>query len=1054
MNPDTPSTSPDAAPPPPVPPLPDGAGAGRPAVSAAPGADAAAIDRLLCAVRGRQRRVLQAVGASWGLASAAVLLLSGALLGPAAPALALGLLWAAPAAALVLLFVLPALSARRTVGDDLATARLLADRLPGPGHAVLSAVELQASPDSHASAALVEAFLASARARAAGVDPAQVVDGQRAVRTFRGAAGVAAACVLCAVAFHARVKAGLSAALAPRAEVAAATPVVEPVTGDVELSFEYPPWTGLAPRTVPGTNGEVTAPAGTRVTLKARADRAVQRAELSVNGVTAPLSVRDGRELAGSFMVQQSGSYRFRFLDARGKLETEGPPIAIKAEADAEPRVTILSPGDEVEVDPDGRLALRYEASDDFGLSALELVFQVSGRKEAQRLPLRRDDGRTLQDTYGWDMAPLKLRPGDRVSYYLEARDNDGAAGPKRGVSRTLSLRTYSAAEHRREALKKAEALWERLVLHLANRMEGPDRAASATAEQLREQGLVDEEGTALCGDMLATAAELVELPDAPAELSAALSNISAGLSTKVKATATTRRAVAGTAQGRTAAELDPGRRLPRTVQEEMAEAERDVLYLEALIDRGRIQDLKELAEQLAAERRELTSLVEAYKRTNDPQAREDILRRVAEMKAHINELMQRMAELARGIRDEHFNAEAMQELMKEQDLSETLDEVDQLMRDGKLDDALKKLQELSMQMEEMIAGMDEADEQVGQDVDYALAEAFQQFQDNLQQTAKQQAEVAEQTRELKDRYREKVKEQVKQRAKELKAKLLKAAEKVAADYGALGPEDLASRAQRPLEAAQAELQNLRDALAVEDFDLALEAGTRAEDAARQLEQYGEQQVAMDEVFKNPPEARAETKRTAERLHEDARAIRDINSQLEQLFPNPAQALSEPDKQKLKQLAEKQQGLKRQADQLRQQMEELGEKAPIFDPEALQQAQGIGQKMEQAAKKLEQRDAPRGHGEQRAALDQLQRLQQSLQQQGQGQKKGGLPMPLRAGGQRRGGNGRNREKVEIPDAEQFQAPREYRKDLLDAMKQGAPDRYKEQVKRYYEELVK
>ena len=63
-------------------------------------------------------------------------------------------------------------------------------------------------------------------------------------------------------------------------------------------------------------------------------------------------------------------------------------------------------------------------------------------------------------------------------------------------------------------------------------------------------------------------------------------------------------------------------------------------------------------------------------------------------------------------------------------------------------------------------------------------------------------------------------------------------------------------------------------------------------------------------------------------------------------------------------------------------------------------------------------------------------------------------MPLRPGGQRQGGAGRNREKVEIPDAEQFQAPREYRKDLLDAMKQGAPDRYKEQVKRYYEELVK
>jgi hypothetical protein len=53
------------------------------------------------------------------------------------------------------------------------------------------------------------------------------------------------------------------------------------------------------------------------------------------------------------------------------------------------------------------------------------------------------------------------------------------------------------------------------------------------------------------------------------------------------------------------------------------------------------------------------------------------------------------------------------------------------------------------------------------------------------------------------------------------------------------------------------------------------------------------------------------------------------------------------------------------------------------------------------------------------------------------------------------GNGlRDPEKVEIPDADKFQVPEEYRKDILDAMKQGAPEKYKDQVKRYYEEIVK
>jgi hypothetical protein len=77
-------------------------------------------------------------------------------------------------------------------------------------------------------------------------------------------------------------------------------------------------------------------------------------------------------------------------------------------------------------------------------------------------------------------------------------------------------------------------------------------------------------------------------------------------------------------------------------------------------------------------------------------------------------------------------------------------------------------------------------------------------------------------------------------------------------------------------------------------------------------------------------------------------------------------------------------------------------------------------------------------------------MKESQQNQGQG----GLPLPMGMGG-RRDGNGMDpREKVELPDEDAFQAPKEFRKDLLDAMKQGAPERYREQVKRYYEELVK
>ena len=48
----------------------------------------------------------------------------------------------------------------------------------------------------------------------------------------------------------------------------------------------------------------------------------------------------------------------------------------------------------------------------------------------------------------------------------------------------------------------------------------------------------------------------------------------------------------------------------------------------------------------------------------------------------------------------------------------------------------------------------------------------------------------------------------------------------------------------------------------------------------------------------------------------------------------------------------------------------------------------------------------------------------------------------------------SREKVKIPGAEAHKVPEAFRKDLLEAMKQGTPERYKPDVQRYYEELVK
>ncbi|MFL5322132.1 MAG: DUF4175 family protein [Myxococcaceae bacterium] len=987
-------------------------------------------------------------------AMAITLLLAG-LLGSWSPSTGLTLLYVAPllGAGTILFFGL--FLGPLSVGDDARTARLIRSRMPQLGADVLSAVELRATPDDPGvSRALIDAHIARTDARVGEVDPRTIVDGRRTRRLGSSAMSIALGCALVVVAFKGHWWKGVQSALKPRA-AGPSNVVAEPITGDVELTLNYPAYTGFAQRVLPGTNGDVSAPAGTRVQLKTRADRKVGRAELVLEGATVPLKVDNERDLSGEFVVQKTGSYKFRFFSSHDRQLAEGPPIPINVEADQPPKVTILTPGDEVEVDPNQKLTLKYDVTDDFGVTELQLVYRMGSNPEEKRIPLPKDEGRTTRANYAWDLQTLHLRPGDHVSYYLEAKDNDEVAGHKKGVSRTLSLKTYSAAEHRREALKAAEALWERLLTQLANRMEGPDRDRDHTIEQVASQGQVDEAGFQLVKDFDGTAHDLSKNKDSPIELWTALANIADSLGNKVQNTGTTRKLALRIAKNRPS-DVDLGRRLIHVVDQEIAEEEKDVLYLEALIDRHKIQDLKEMAKELANERRELADLVEQYKKTNDPEAQKKILEQVALMKQHINELMQRMSEMVKGIRDEHFNAEAMKELMQDQEMSNSLDEIDKLLKEGKTDEALKKLQEMSMKMEEMIQNMDDAEDKVSQQVDPELAAQFQKFMDDLQKTTAEQQKLTEQTKELKDRYREKMKERIAEKGKQLKEELQKDLDKVQKDYQGLDSQQLSQRSQKSLEAAQSELENMKNALQVSDYDLAQEAGQRAQESAEDLSHAADQQAMRDEIFQNPDQQKSASKKGADRLKQDEKTLREVNEKLAQLFPNPSQVMSEQDKQKMKELSKQQRQLKGQSDQLRQQMEQLGDKAPIFDQNAESQMQQIGERMDDAAQKLEAKDASRGHGDQRAALEQLQKFQQQMQQQGSGKGgKGGLPLPMMAGGGR-GGFGPNtqNEKIEIPDADQFQAPKEFRKDLLDAMKQGAPDRYKEQVKRYYEELVK
>ncbi|MBS1110806.1 MAG: hypothetical protein H6Q88_2798, partial [Anaeromyxobacteraceae bacterium] len=186
---------------------------------------------------------------------------------------------------------------------------------------------------------------------------------------------------------------------------------------------------------------------------------------------------------------------------------------------------------------------------------------------------------------------------------------------------------------------------------------------------------------------------------------------------------------------------------------------------------------------------------------------------------------------------------------------------------------------------------------------------------------------------------------------------------------------------------------------------------------------------------------------------------RQAREELEKLFPDARTVLPQGEQKKLDRLAREQQALEEKAGQLQQKLDQLSQEAPIFPPQAGKDlAEGRGH-MQAAAGSLGQRNPQRGVGQQQEALGSLERVRKGLEEMGKGGGKGGggFPFPYASSGSphREGMDGDpSREKVEIPQVDASKSREQFRRDLLEAMKQGTPEPYQGEVKRYYEELVK
>ncbi|MBI5124747.1 MAG: DUF4175 family protein [Planctomycetes bacterium] len=171
--------------------------------------------------------------------------------------------------------------------------------------------------------------------------------------------------------------------------------------------------------------------------------------------------------------------------------------------------------------------------------------------------------------------------------------------------------------------------------------------------------------------------------------------------------------------------------------------------------------------------------------------------------------------------------------------------------------------------------------------------------------------------------------------------------------------------------------------------------------------------------------------------------------------------MTEEEKETFKGLAGRQEELGNQAQTLGQSLEKLSQGNPVMGGEStghLKEAEGH---MGKATQRLSGENAPQSLTEEREALHELAQarkgLGESMERLAKGMMSRGLPMPQYVMRRRDlgedGDRGFSLEEVKIPTAEAYKVPKEFRQDILDAMKQGLPQKYQELNKDYYRKLV-
>ena len=639
-----------------------------------------------------------------------------------------------------------------------------------------------------------------------------------------------------------------------------------PKVTEISIAYTYPDYTGLKSVVQTGT-GDIRAVVGTQAEIRLTTNKAIQTASIAIGQETvshqqsdltvepysadSQMVISNGNTLTTPIDVVEDGSYAIQLLCIDGFNNEIPIEYTIKAIPDAVPEVVIKEPGRDVKVTKLDEVEIVAEATDDYGVAELKLMYRI-GSDELQEFVMESSvstpivgsgsgaDARHIAEgAYTFYLEEFDVEPGDIISYYAHATDNNTRTGPGEASSEIyfIEIRPFNEDFHEGESegepgeaepnpLLDIISSQKEIIRETSRHSRTKSAAVTETYQaavrktgerqtELKEktQRVVDEFSAAMQGESAVTPEILMNLEDAIDRMGEASDNLNA---------------------------IRPDEAIPPE-QEALELLIKVSLEIPKILMQMRNSN-PQLAENLELEMEELQNELENQQNELDAEMQEqtqEMLDQARQMLGEQQQLSQQSQQLGR--EDQPSPSEMQQNSQQQgqlaQQAQQMAQQLDAMQQNGqgtqgqRLNQAGQAMQQAGEQMEQAAQGMQQEEPQLsaakGEKAEERLQEAVEQLEkvaaeytdaaldrasQQFQELTEAQSDVQQQTQELRDRSEQ----------SEMRPEDFRKASELANQQREL---------QRNLEALERSLRNIQEQLAPDNP----EAAQNVADATRRL---------------------------------------------------------------------------------------------------------------------------------------------------------------------------------------------------------------------------